>query len=65
MAIILIGVFFLAMLINIPIAFCLGLGVFVAMTVTTGLPTSVIPLKMNSMLNNFSLLAIPLYILAG
>ena len=65
MAIILLGVFFLAMLINIPIAFCLGLGVFVAMTITTGLPTSIISLKMNSMLNNFSLLAIPLYILAG
>lgn len=65
MALILIAVFLLTMVINIPIAFCLGIAVFVAMSITTGLPISIIPLKMNSMLNNFSLLAIPLYILAG
>ncbi len=65
MVIILLSTFLLAMMINVPIAFCLGLGVFVAMTATTGLPISIIPLKMSSMLHNFSLLAIPLYILAG
>ena len=65
MVLILLSTFLLAMVINVPIAFCLGLGVFVAMTATTGLPISIIPLKMSSMLHNFSLLAIPLYILAG
>jgi len=65
MLLILFGVFFLAMLINIPIAFCVGLGVLGAMVFTTNLPLSVIPLKMYSMMNSFPLLAIPLYIMAG
>ncbi len=65
MLLILFGVFLLAMVINVPIAFCLGMGVYVAMALTTNLPTTVISLKMFSMLNNFSLLAIPLFVLAG
>lgn len=65
MLLILFSVFLLAMAINIPVAFCLGMGVFVAMAFTTNLPTTVISLKMFSMLNNFSLLAIPLFVLAG
>jgi C4-dicarboxylate transporter, DctM subunit len=62
---ILLGVFFLAALINIPIAYCIGLGVWIAMLLTTGLPISVIALKMYTMLNSFPFLAIPLYIMAG
>lgn len=65
MLLILFVVFFLAMLINIPIAFCIGFGVLAAMFFTTNLPLSLISLKMYSMLNSFPLLAIPLYIMAG
>lgn len=65
MLLILFGIFFLAMLINIPIAFCMGLGVTVAMILTTNLPITLIPIKMYSTLNSFPLLAIPLYIMAG
>jgi C4-dicarboxylate transporter DctM subunit len=65
MLLILFGVFFLAMLINIPIAFCIGFGVLAAIVFTTNLPLSLIPLKMYSMMNSFPLLAIPLYIMAG
>jgi len=65
MLLLLFVVFFLAMLFNIPIAFCIGLGVLVSLVFTTSLPISIIPLKMYSMLNSFPLLAIPLYIMAG
>jgi len=65
MLLILFVVFFLAMLINIPIAFCIGLGVLVSLVFTTSLPISIIPLKMYSMLSSFPLLAIPLYVMAG
>jgi C4-dicarboxylate transporter DctM subunit len=65
MLIILFGVFIAAMLLNIPIAFCIGMGVFAAMAAATSLPISVIPLKMYSMVSSFPLLAIPLYVLAG
>lgn len=65
MLLLLFSAFLIAMFINIPIAFCLGIGVFVSMAITTNLPTTVISLKMFSMLNNFSLLAIPLFVLAG
>lgn len=65
MLLILFGVFFLAAAINIPIAFCIGMGVFVAMVLTTGLPVSIITLKMHSMMSSFPLLAIPLYVMAG
>jgi C4-dicarboxylate transporter DctM subunit len=65
MLLILFGVFFLAMLIYIPIAFCIGFGVLAAIVFTTNLPLSLIPLKMYSMMNSFPLLAIPLYIMAG
>ena len=65
MLLILFVVFFLAMLINIPIAFCIGLGVLVSLVFKTSLPISVIPLKMYSMLYSFPLLAIPLYVMAG
>jgi len=65
MLLLLFVVFFLAMLINIPIAFCIGLGVLVSLVFTTSLPISIIPLKMYSMLSSFPLLAIPLYIMAG
>ena len=59
------GFFFLAMVINVPIAFCIGIGVYVAMTLSTTLPISIIPMKMYSMMNSFPLLAIPLYVMAG
>jgi C4-dicarboxylate transporter DctM subunit len=58
-------IFFLALIINIPVAFCLGLGVLAATFFKTSLPLSIVPLKMYSMLNSFPLLAIPLYVLAG
>lgn len=58
-------IFFLSIFINIPIAFCIGLGVLGSLVFTTNLPLSLIPLKMYSMMNSFPLLAIPLYIMAG
>jgi len=65
MLVILLGVFFLVMVINMPIAACIGIGVLAALVLTTGLPISIIPLKMFSMVSSFPLLAIPLYIMAG
>ena len=65
MLLILFGIFFLMMIINMPIAYCIGFGVLGAMVLTTGLPVSIIPLKMYSMINSFPLLAIPLYVMAG
>jgi C4-dicarboxylate transporter, DctM subunit len=65
MLLILFGIFFLAMIINIPIAFCIGFGVVFALVFTTDIPISIIPLKMYSMLYSFPLLAIPLYVMAG
>jgi len=58
-------IFFLSIFINIPVAFCIGLGVLGSLVFTTDLPLSLIPLKMYSMMNSFPLLAIPLYIMAG
>lgn len=58
-------IFILSMLINIPVAFCLGLGVLGSLVFTTSLPTSLIPIRMYYMLNSFPLLAIPLFIMAG
>lgn len=65
MLLIFFGIFISATVINIPIAFCVGLGVLGAMFFTTTLPLSLISLKMYSMMNSFPLLAIPLYIMAG
>ena len=65
MLFILFSIFFLAMSINIPIAFCIGLGVLGALVFTTSLPVSIIPLRMYSMLYSFPLLAIPLFVMAG
>jgi C4-dicarboxylate transporter DctM subunit len=65
MLLILFGIFFLSMIINIPIAFCIGLGVLGALVFTTSLPVSIIPLRMYSMLYSFPLLAIPLFVMAG
>lgn len=62
---ILFAVFLVMALINVPIAFCLGMGVFAATVLTTPLPVSIIPLKMYSMMYSFPFLAIPLYIMAG
>jgi C4-dicarboxylate transporter DctM subunit len=62
---ILFTVFFTMMVINLPIAFCIGYGVLAALVLTTSIPATIIPLKMYSMINSFPLLAIPLYVMAG
>ena len=64
LGILLIG-FFLMAAINIPIAFCMGIGVLFAMNFTTPLPLTVISLKMYSIVASFPLIAIPLYVIAG
>ncbi len=55
------------MAMGLPVVVAIGVTSFVALVVTGtgGLPVELLPLRMVQTLNNFTLLAIPLFILAA
>lgn len=57
-------VFFILILFGVPIAFSMGLSAVIAIT-ANDLPLTLISQRLFSGLNTFSLLAIPLFMLAG
>lgn len=63
-ALILFGSFFLLLLLNVPIAFALGVS-SIATLLSQGLPLSVIPTNLYASTSKFVLLAIPFFILGG
>ena len=65
MLIILLIVFALMLIINIPVAFCLGISVLVSLVVATDLTPTIISIKMYSIVASFPIIAIPLYVIAG
>ena len=65
MAIALFGVFFLFLLFGLPIAFSIMLGAFFGVIQSQALPLMLVPQRMLIASDNFSMLAIPLFILAG
>lgn len=62
--IILIGGLFLLILINVPVAYALGLASLAA-TLWIGIPAEAVMLKASDGVDNFALLAIPFFVLAG
>lgn len=63
-ALILFGSFFVLLLLNVPIAYALGIS-SVATLISQGLPLSVIPANLYASTSKFVLLAIPFFILGG
>lgn len=63
-ALILFGSFFVLLLLNVPIAFALGIS-SVATLISQNLPLSVIPANLYASTSKFVLLAIPFFILGG
>lgn len=57
--------FFILLLLNVPIAVCLGAAAVIAMGVDGGTSLVAIPQAMFTSVNSFSLMAIPFFILAG
>jgi len=64
-AIILFAVFFITLFLNVPIALCLGFSSVAAILLTTDIPHMVIMQSMFGNTNNFTLMAVPFFILAG
>ena len=64
MILLLIGVFMVALLCRVPIAFSLGLACL-AYVLASGIPAIILPMKMYSGIDVFVLLSIPGFILAG
>lgn len=66
-ALILISVFFLLLLLNVPISFCIGLATLCTMLLSMDLLPAVTTLaqRMAGGLNSFALLAIPFFVLSG
>lgn len=63
---VLVGSFLLLLLLNVPIAVCIGLAALLAMLAGGELPASIIvSQRMANALNSFTLLAIPLFIVSG
>jgi len=58
-------VFFVLLIIGVPVAFALGIGSCVSLLVEGSVPLMVVAQKMYSGLNNFSFMAIPLFLIAG
>ncbi len=58
-------VFFLTLVLGIPVAVCLGLSAFFAILATGDLALQMIPERMLSSVNSFPLMAIPLFMIAG
>jgi C4-dicarboxylate transporter DctM subunit len=65
MVIFIIVVFFILMLMGIPIAFVLGLTPFIYWIIEGGVPSIIFPQRMFSGSSSFVLMAIPFFVLAG
>ena len=65
MTLICMAVFFLLLLVGTPIAFALGLGAVAGIFQSEFLHLITVPQKMLSGINSFSMIAVPLYIIAG
>ncbi|ASS89453.1 TRAP transporter large permease [Aeribacillus pallidus] len=65
MSIFLLGLFFILILLGIPIASSLGISVVAAVLFFTEVPLSVVIQSMFSSMNSFIMVAVPLFILAG
>ena len=61
---ILFGSFFVLLILNVPIAFCLGLSAIFSL-VSGNMPLSVIAINIYSGTSKFLLLAIPFFVLSG
>jgi C4-dicarboxylate transporter DctM subunit len=64
-SIILFAVFFVTLFLNVPIALCLGFASVASIVLTTDVPHMVIMQSMFGNTNNFTLMAVPFFILAG
>lgn len=64
MVVMLFVVFLIFVMIGVPIAFCLGLS-SVLYLMTAGIPLTIVPQKLYSGIDNFVLICIPGFILAG
>src|SRR5665647_1659594 len=58
-------VFVMGMLMGLPIAFAIGVASVITLPLTSSLPFLVLPQRMYVSLDSFTLLAVPLFILAG
>lgn len=61
---VLFGTFFLLLILNVPIAFCLALSAIATLTVA-GMPLSVVATNIYAGISKFLLLSIPFFVLAG
>jgi tripartite ATP-independent transporter DctM subunit len=59
------GLFFVCMVLGMPIAYCMGLAAIVTILIDGQLPVLLLAQQFYDALDNFSLLAVPLFILAG
>jgi tripartite ATP-independent transporter DctM subunit len=64
MSLVLLGVFVLLMLLGVPLAVSLGVGV-IATLLIFDIPLELLPQSMMSSMNSFLLVAVPLFVLAG
>lgn len=64
MVLVFVGLFVLLFL-GVPIAYSIGLAAIFGLVTEAGVPLTIVPQRMFGMLHTFSLLAIPLFILAG
>jgi tripartite ATP-independent transporter DctM subunit len=62
---VLIGVFFVCLVIGVPLAFCLLLASIGYMVTVDTLPLEMVPLRLFAGIDEFTFLAVPLFILAG
>lgn len=62
---ILIVLFFVLMFTGMPIAIAIGASSIIALTVQGGIPGIVVPQRVFVMLDSFSMMAVPLFVLAG
>ena len=60
-----IGLFFVFMALGMPIAYCMGLAAIIVVLVDGQLPALILAQQYYEALDNFSLLAVPLFVLAG
>lgn len=53
------------LILGVPLAFAMGLSAIASIVLTSNLPLLIIPQRINASLDNFALLAVPLFVLAG
>lgn len=62
---IMIGAVALLLVIGVPLGFAMGLGAFIAVAIQGTVPLIQLPIRTFNLLDNFALLAVPLFIFAG